>query len=200
MQKEQIIGILLVGGESSRFGGQKAFAMYKDIPLFQYSLQILKECCDEVVIISHPNLKARLEEIVDVKIIEDIPRYKGLGPLAGIYSGMNEISGDLYMVLPCDTPMLDTELMKKLLQYRDNQKDAVVPKIKGKLQPLIAVYAASAKGMIQQLLDKQILKMATLLKHINVTYVSEDDIDCTSESFENVNFRDEYEKLIDTKK
>ncbi|MFC4322353.1 molybdenum cofactor guanylyltransferase [Litchfieldia salsa] len=189
------IGILLVGGESRRYGGEKAFARFNNNYLFQHSFQILTECCDEVVIISHPRLKSRIEDMVDVKVIEDIPIYRGLGPLAGIYSGMKEMCGDWYVVLPCDTPKMEQSIIKTLLNHRDDDLDAVIPVIKNRLQPLIGVYSAHTEMSIKKLLDQNVLKMTALLEECNVLYLKEDVLGCSEEHFKNINFFTDLENL-----
>jgi molybdenum cofactor guanylyltransferase len=196
----QTVGILLVGGESRRFGGEKAFARFNNKHFFQYSLQILMECCDEVVIISHPDLRSRIEGMVDVKVIEDIAMYKGLGPLAGIYSGMKELQGECYVVLPCDTPKMESSIIKALLHHREKHIDAVVPMIDGRVQPLIGVYSGHTQKIIKELLDQKTLKMTALLEASHVLYVTENHIGCSVEHFDNINFFTEYEKLKDETK
>ncbi|MGQ7146779.1 molybdenum cofactor guanylyltransferase, partial [Escherichia sp. SS-MK2] len=52
-------------------------------------------------------IKERVEQFVQVPVIEDIPHYKGNGPLAGIVSGMEYIEADWYAIMPCDAQELN---------------------------------------------------------------------------------------------
>ncbi|WP_078548160.1 molybdenum cofactor guanylyltransferase [Litchfieldia alkalitelluris] len=187
-KNEQIVGILLAGGVSRRFGSQKAFANLLDKPMFMYSLEVLKQTSDKVIVTSHPKISSQLARFCHEKIIEDVAAYRGLGPLAGLYSGMIEETGDWYTVLPCDTPKVSGKLMNRILSYRSKDIDAIIPKIKGKIQPLIGVYSARMTPMIKELLDKENLRMTSLLELGRIRYLTDVELNSMEEEFNNVNY------------
>lgn len=79
-EKEKLwAGVILAGGESSRFGEPKAFVRYNGKYFYEYSLQALVPFTNQVVIISHPSLTSRFSQDPAVKVTEDIPLFAGKG-------------------------------------------------------------------------------------------------------------------------
>ncbi len=191
----KIIGIILAGGESRRFGSPKALAVYNGKCLIQYSYELLKEYCDELIVISHSDLKAQLKSVVEIEITEDLGMYKGKGPLAGIMTGMEEKRGDWYMVMPCDTPKMSEKVLSTLLKCRSNEYDAVIPIVNGKIQPLAGIYHIEIKPKIKSLLEQNIYKMTALLDMCNVRYISEQELGVGGEEFMNINHFSDFEQL-----
>ena len=69
--------------------------------------------CDEVIVVTRP--ESYWNVFRQVWLITDIPEYAGCGPLAGILSAMESVEADRYVVLPCDMPYVDGEVMLKLV-------------------------------------------------------------------------------------
>ncbi len=69
-------GIVLAGGMSSRFGEPKALASWQGSTFIEHILKVMTSTLQEVVVISHSDIKERVEKLVQVPVIEDIPHYK----------------------------------------------------------------------------------------------------------------------------
>ena len=82
-------GIVLAGGMSSRFGEPKALASWQGSTFIEHILKVMTSTLQEVVVISHSDLKERVEKLVQVPVIEDIPHYKGTGHLLELYQVWN---------------------------------------------------------------------------------------------------------------
>lgn len=69
-----ILGAILAGGKSSRFGCDKALALVHNKPLMQHAIDRLEPQVDAIVCCGHawPN----------IEMISDLPT-QGLGPLGG---------------------------------------------------------------------------------------------------------------------
>ncbi|HHT7190571.1 TPA: molybdenum cofactor guanylyltransferase [Bacillus cereus] len=185
-------GIVLAGGMSSRFGEPKALASWRGSTFIEHILKAMENALQEVVVISHSNIKEQLERFVQVPIIEDIPHYKGNGPLAGIVSGMEYIEADWYVIMPCDAPNVSPEWFTILLEQTSNEYDAVVPIINGRKQPLLAAYHSRVKEKIYTLLQEEKRSMGQLLSQCNVKYVAGEDVQANAEWFLNMNTKEEY--------
>ena len=80
--KNNITGIILAGGKSSRMGSDKGFLKLNDKRFVLYSIEALKPLVSEILIVSDNENY----DTFGYKRIEDI--IKNSGPVAGIYSGL----------------------------------------------------------------------------------------------------------------
>ncbi|PGD05466.1 molybdenum cofactor guanylyltransferase [Bacillus wiedmannii] len=185
-------GIVLAGGISSRFGEPKALAIWKGTTFVEHIVKVMGNTLQDIVVISHTDIKERVEQLVQVPVIEDIPHYKGNGPLAGIVSGMEYIEADWYAIMPCDAPNVSREWFTILLEQTSNEYDAVVPIINGRKQLLLAAYHNRMKEKIYALLQEEKRSVGQLLLQCNVKYVAGEDVQANADWFINVNTKEEY--------
>lgn len=156
------VGVLLAGGQSRRFGSPKAFATYEGRPFYRYSLDALRPFCDELVVVARPEFAEFFPN--DVHVTTDLDSFTGMGPLAGIVSAMEMIEADRYVVLPCDMPFIEANVIEKLLQLHEG--DVTAATVEGKHHPLVSVWNANVKPTIRQaLLEGQRRVMHVLAKH-----------------------------------
>lgn len=193
----KIIGIVLAGGISRRFGRPKAFAVYKEKYFYEWAKEALKPNTNELVIVSHPDLKKEFERNDDGHIEEDIAPFQGKGPLAGIYTAMKAYEGEWYAVLPCDTPKMTPIVMKKIKSLITEDVDAIVPVINGKFQPLIAMYHKRTQSLIEERLAEGDYRMKSLLDSCRVRWVTEKELQVDGEEFENINDETLFQSLLD---
>lgn len=147
---KQTVGILLAGGQSRRFGSPKAFAEFQGHPFYHYSLEALRLYCEEIVIVARPEFLEKLPE--ELHLTTDVEMYAGMGPLAGILSGMEAVQAERYVVLPCDMPFIEERVIGKLLDRHRGEVSAVT--VDGKLHPLVSIWKNSVKPTIRQALDE----------------------------------------------
>ncbi|WP_168733814.1 molybdenum cofactor guanylyltransferase [Metabacillus sediminilitoris] len=190
-----IVGVLLAGGESRRFGQPKAFAKFKELTFWEHSYDAMKNITDRQLIISHPALVERFRDDSLCQVFTDNEEVKGKGPLAGIYTAMEIENAEWFVVLSCDIPYINEKTIQTLLDLRHQNVKAVIPNIKGKLHPLIGVYHKSILSIISKQLENHEHKMISLLEKIAVLYVSENDIDVDLKSFSNINSQKDYLQL-----
>lgn len=191
-----ITGLLLAGGESRRFGSPKAFAIYHDKPFYQVVLNQLYPVVDEAIIVTKENFinQFRLKPKENVKVIKDEVAFQGMGPLAGIYSGINQSNGNYCLTVACDMPYLTDGLFSFLIEELSTHRDAmaIVPVSSGRRQPLCALYHSSCQPIIEELLLSGKRRMNDLLKTIDVHFV---EVENREKQFLNVNTREEF-KLV----
>jgi molybdopterin-guanine dinucleotide biosynthesis protein A len=104
----KVLGAILAGGRSSRFGSDKATALFDGRPLIDCAITTLRDQVDEVIICGPSKYGFRC--------IADRP-VPGLGPLGGINAALLDADDrgfDIVVTLPCDTPIIPDELVSRL--------------------------------------------------------------------------------------
>lgn len=188
-----ILGVVLAGGESKRFGKPKAFALKNQIPFYRYSIQAIEPFVKETVIVTNPKLKPLfVEKEKNFKILTDLKQYQGQGPLAGIYTAMNNMNASWYMVIPIDVPFVKPWVFELLTNRMGEEVDAIVPMVNGKKQPLFSLYHHSIKNKIKKQLDMGERSLHQLLKLQRVLYIPIKE----AKPFININSRKDYDRFI----
>jgi molybdopterin-guanine dinucleotide biosynthesis protein A len=90
-------GVLLVGGESRRFGSPKEDAEYDGETLHERAWRLLGEACDERLVVGRGGLAD-----------------PGTGPVAAIAAGLRAARHDLVVVVPVDMPRLTADALHAL--------------------------------------------------------------------------------------
>ncbi|MDV6378840.1 molybdenum cofactor guanylyltransferase [Sporosarcina sp. GW1-11] len=145
---KQTVGILLAGGQSRRFGEPKAFAKYEGQPFYRYSVEALRPFCEEIIVVTRPEFVERFPR--DLHVTTDSDLFAGMGPLAGILSAMELVDAERYIVLPCDMPFMEHDVIANLLAR--HQGDVTGVTVEGKLHPLVSIWRGTVKPTIRQAL------------------------------------------------
>lgn len=109
-----LLGAVLAGGGSRRFGSPKTVARLHGTPLWQLAAERLGAVCDDVVaVVNHP----RVAQQVDVETLPD--RRPLMGPLGGIDAALSRAvaSGhEAVLVLAVDMPWVGTGALRLLVE------------------------------------------------------------------------------------
>lgn len=112
------------------------------------------------------------------------------GPVGGLEAGLAAMRSDRGVVVACDMPLLDGDLLRYLASLCDSY-EAVVPIWDSQPQPLHAVYAASCLPVVQRLLNRDIVPaLSDLLGELHVRFVTADELrlfNAPASSFTNIN-------------
>jgi len=192
----RMAGAILAGGESRRFGSPKAFAKQNGVYFFQRAVEALRPFVQELYIVSHPTLVARFQQETNEKVIVDEEKYRGQGPLAGIYTVMKQTEADWVFVLPCDMPYMRASTIGNMVSYIDASFDIVVSAHFGRVQPLVGAYHRRVIGDIERLLKAGNNRMFWLLEKSRVRYVNEEDFFEDERVFRNINRAAEYDDIV----
>ncbi|MEI5907088.1 molybdenum cofactor guanylyltransferase [Bacillus spongiae] len=189
-----IIGVVMAGGKSTRFGSDKAFALYQGTPLYEYSIKTLTEVVNKTVMVTNDNLLQTYRDKTDLEIKSDLPPFQNCGPLGGLYTALTSWQADWYLVLPIDVPLMNKRMLQRMLAYIDGKVDAVVPVIHTKKQPLIAVYHFTVKDILREQLNKQDYQVTNFLDKLSVRYLDEQDGE--NSFFHNINTQMDYKMYL----
>lgn len=142
-------GLILIGGNSSRMGTDKAFITYHQKPQWLHLFDIMKSICDEVLISCNINQVHLFSD--EYKVIVDHPLFKDAGPMTGVLSAFHLHNDVSLMVVGCDYPKLELSDLQFLLQSADEQSDVVCYKNPASNidEPLISWYNPSVNIPMQ---------------------------------------------------
>lgn len=186
--------IVLAGGRSSRLGQDKTSVMIAGESLVQRIITRLAPLDSEVVVVfSQEGCDATLPG-PKLTTVQDI--YPGAGSLGGVYTGLMNSTSFHNLVVACDMPFLNIELLRYMMDLSP-EFDAVVPRVEGKVEPLHAVYSKNCLPPISELLGQGDFRVYRLLNLVRVRYVEQAEIDRFDPehlSFFNVNTKADLEK------
>lgn len=189
-----ITGIILAGGKSSRYGINKALVEVNGERLIERVVRVMEPIFEHLILVTNtPQEYAYLQLPMVVDLIQ------GLGPLGGIYTGLETISEEAGFFMACDMPFLNSGLIRHMVETREDF-DAVVPKIDWKIETLHAIYTKGCLPAIRQLIDAREYQVIKFFRKVRVRYLSEEEIrafDPELRSFFNIN---RPEELSDAKK
>ena len=181
-----------------RLGRVKALERINEQSLIERTIDCLSTVSQALLVVSSreqfrliaaARLKGRL--IVDI--------YPGKGVLGGIYTGLTSADSFYSLVVGCDMPFLNRDLLCYLIEIAPSF-DVVVPRIDNMLEPLHAVYSRDCLAPIKELIGKDRLGISQLFKLVKTRYVDKDEIakfDPRCLSFFNINTLDDMKKAKD---
>ncbi|MEW6669387.1 MAG: molybdenum cofactor guanylyltransferase [Thermodesulfobacteriota bacterium] len=164
---QEVTGVILAGGKSTRYGRNKAFVRIDGVPLIERVIRVMGSVFDQPLLITNtPEEYAHL----NLPMVEDL--IKGLGPLGGIYTGLKSISGKAGFFVACDMPFLNGPLIRRIVEMQGDT-DAVVPRLGRMVEPLHALYAKTCIGAIEELIRSGNIQILQFFLKVRVTYVDE---------------------------
>jgi molybdopterin-guanine dinucleotide biosynthesis protein A len=148
-----VVGLVLAGGRSVRFGGEKAAALLDDKPLLQWAAERLRSVCASVGANVRPGTEAEaVAQTLGLPVLHD-EAGDATGPLAGVKVGLiwaGEQGARTLAVSPCDAPLLPDDLYVRLLEHAAG--GAAMAETSDGRQPLCAVWPVSALPAVREAL------------------------------------------------
>jgi molybdopterin-guanine dinucleotide biosynthesis protein A len=108
-ERQRLLGAVLAGGRSSRFGGDKALALLQGKPLLLHAVDAIRPNTDKVVICGR--------QVSGYDCLSDRPR-PDLGPLGGLNAALHHAAGNGFqgvLTIACDMPFFPNALARSLL-------------------------------------------------------------------------------------
>ena len=136
---ERRAGAILAGGRARRFGGTaKGLALVGGARIVDRVVAALREVAGDIVLVgASPAVAATLPSL---RVVPD--ETPGAGPLGGIIAALRA-SGRDTLVVAWDMPFVTAKELRPLLDDRGDA-DAVAWEADGRVEPLCALYRASA--------------------------------------------------------
>ena len=191
-QIDQVAGVILAGGKSSRFGSNKALALHQGNALIQGIAHRLAGLFPETLLITNtPENYAFL----GWPMAGD--QYHDCGPLAGIHAALRTISQPRAFICGCDMPLLNHDLIRFLCQLPGDHEVAL-PWLPEGPEPLYAVYSKRALPVIEDNLAKNQCKIGMVYEKLRIRKVGAEELlqilpDFTT--FQNINHQHDLARL-----
>lgn len=190
--KDDVTGVILVGGKSTRIARDKAFLPIGGVPVFEKVLDALTTTLERVILVGdRPERFAKY----------GLPVYPDIYPgssLGGLYTGLH-VSGTPYIfAAPCDLPFPSAGLLRYLVSLREGY-DVVVPITSGHPEPLFALYSKECLDPMRELLEAGNFRIFDVYPRVRVRRVQGAELvpfDRSGSAFRNVNTPEEYESAL----
>jgi len=153
MDPSHVLGVVIAGGRSVRFGGEKAVALLAGKPLLMWAVQRLQRSCVTVAVNTRPGTEAEaLARSENLPVVHDVEG-DAAGPLSGVKVGLlwaAERGARAIAVSPCDVPLLPDDLFPRLIEAAGS--GASMAETAEGHQPLCAVWPVSALDKVAEAL------------------------------------------------
>ncbi len=172
---ETVTVAILAGGNSKRFGSEKALAEYRGRPLVTHMVDVARKLSSEIMIVVSDEAQGEsLKKVVsDIRIAVDPPGETKCA-LTGALTAFEHTTTAYALLLPVDSPLANSDLLRMLIRLGPGH-GAVVPSWpSGYIEPLHSVYLAEhAYFHGLKVIDEGFHKMSDLLDRLqSVLYVS----------------------------
>ena len=195
MIENNILGIILAGGKSSRFGEDKSTVKLGNKTLLDHTVNKIENEFNEILVIS--NNKELNFKNKKFQVIEDCIEGQ-LGPLVGILTAMKwvkENKKDYRWVssFPCDTPFFDINLTNKLkLKTNNTSKKLIFLNSEKKRHNIFGAWSIDLIKILENDLKKNFRKV-----EIWADKIGYESININIEKFDkflNINTKKDFEK------
>ena len=194
MKEHNILGVILAGGKSSRFGSNKSLSKLANNKLIEHVINKIDSHFSEILVVSNDSsLKIENHKI---KIIKDcITGY--LGPLAGVLSAIKYANSyknkyKWIITFPCDTPFFNSIIIKKMFE-KINLAEEKIYFIKEKKQRhnIFGMWSTSLEKTLEDDLNNNFRKVDLWADKIGCSFI-EKDVQNKNE-FLNINTKEDLE-------
>lgn len=188
--QQHITGLILAGGRGMRMGGvDKGLQTLQGKPMIAHVIQRLQPQVDRIMINANQNLDRYREFNFPVWSDE---KNDYAGPLAGMQAGLIHCETAYMLTVPCDTPMLPTDLVTQLATALEKSTaDIAVANTKQhdriNRQPVFCLMKKTVLTDLTTALERGVRKVDLWLAEKNVVDVVFDD----ETAFANINTLEE---------
>ncbi len=189
-----VTGAILAGGESRRFGRNKALELYRGKRFIDHCVESLRRHCVPVLVVAND-----LNLYFDVRatLIQDVIPHQG--PLGGIYTALLFSPSEWVLVKATDMPFLVPELITLMFQRRGGV-DVVVPTVGEHYEPLLALYHRRCLPAVAGALQAKERRIVQFFRKVRVCTLAEAEwrmADPQGLSLWNVNTPEDWQQLPD---
>ena len=197
MEHNNILGTVLAGGKSQRFGEDKSQVKLGDKLLIDYILSEIIDEFNEVLVVS--NNLINFKESEKISLIKDFK--KDLGPLGGVLTAMKWVKDNnkdyqWISTFPADTPFFKNQILKDFLN-KINMEEGKLFFIKSNntRHNIFGLWSIDLMDKLEEDLNKGERKVEVWansigVKSINMKFENEDP-------FFNINTKDDLKKAME---
>jgi molybdopterin-guanine dinucleotide biosynthesis protein A len=146
-------------------------------------------CSRVLIVLAEDQPEPRLDPpCVPVQFVRDtVP---GQGPLQGLLSGLQRMSSGWAVLCSCDAPLIQSEVLRLLIDAATENAFAVLAEVGGQVQPFPSALSVAALGALRERFasgERRITQALQALPHITITQRQVEAVDPQLLSFRNVN-------------
>lgn len=177
-----INGLILSGGLSTRMGEDKRLISYHGKSQEQYLFDVLISYCSEVYVSINQNQQTNLPNIVDLDLSIK-------SPIVGILSAFEKNPETAWLVVACDMPFVDQQVIEYLINHRNPDKFATAFMNPEEYfpEPLLTIYEPKIFEKLQEAVNQGKKSPMKILQRLEVELLPVID----KEILNNINTKDE---------
>ena len=161
-----VTGIILAGGVSRRLGYRnKALLRIGNRSVIERVMDALSEVTESILLIT--NSLGEFEHL-NLPMFRDI--LPGSGSLGGIYTGLEVSKAHHNLVIACDMPFIQPDLLTLLTNHREDF-DVVIPMARDGHQPICAIYSKNCIESAEAQIKTGNLKIIDFFPHVRVNRI-----------------------------
>ncbi|MGR9115783.1 MAG: molybdenum cofactor guanylyltransferase MobA [Gammaproteobacteria bacterium] len=189
----KVTGVILAGGLARRMHNQdKGLLLFHGRPMVSYAIAAMEPLVSGVLVNANRNKEVYAQFGWPV-VADQNANFEG--PLAGILAAMEFADTEILLVMPCDSPLIKTVHLEKMLAARSESDADIAVAFDGeRLHPVFLVIKTRLKSSLQEYLASGQRKIDRWLgKHATIKV----DFSGEPEVFVNVNTLTELSALED---
>jgi molybdopterin-guanine dinucleotide biosynthesis protein A len=188
---DSVTGIVLAGGASRRMGRDKAFLELDGRSLIEVVIDRMASVCAEVLVAASD---ARLYVGLGVPAVED--HFHGVGALGGLHAGLEAATHELALVVGCDMPFLNPDLLRAFSGWAEGfDVTVLVHGDEQHIEPLHGAYRRTCLPAIEEAVRAKRRRIVSFFPQVRVRYVTQQEVtplDPDLRSFRNINTPQEW--------
>lgn len=170
--------IILAGGKSSRMGSDKGLMVWNGKPMIAHVIHATQKITSDILVVTNN------EEYTQFGLPVFPDEQTDKGPLAGLLSGLRKTKYEYNLVLSCDIPGIQPEVLNYLFASCSGY-DITLLRVKDDVHPLIGVYRTTCIPIIESQLQNGQLRLKDLFKLVQTQILSGEQFD--QQNFRNLN-------------
>lgn len=184
--------VILAGGRARRFDGQdKGLIKVNKIRLIDHVVNHIQPQVSNILISANRNID-EYKKLGFAVLTDNNHNYDG--PLAGILSALEYINDGLLAVVPCDMPIIPSDIIARLQQQLiTTQADICSVSINDKLQPLLSIMHKHVHKSLNKFLSAGNHKVQDWLAQQNMATLNLDN-QFSLFNINNINDLEEFER------
>lgn len=184
MRSDPITGIILAGGNSSRFGTDKTQYLLNGKSLINYSIEVLQPICDEIIISTN-----KPDDFKNKGFLTVMDKFVNCGPLGGIFSSLVKSKTEHNLIIGCDMPNLCTDLFRKILVNK-NGYDIVIPVHNGNTETMASYFNKSVLITLEDAILSKKYKITEAISGLNTYFLDVSIFEFyNNDLFKNINYK-----------
>ena len=174
---------ILIGGQSKRYGSIKWKEKINGVMILDHIWNCCKNFQYRYLIGKNNFTIPNYDLILDELIIQS--------PISGLYTALNHSKTEWNMILSCDLPLLNSNILEKIWKKSEKKFDAIIPYVNNKPQYTWALYNKKCLPTIKSNIDSGFYSIHNIVKQIKTS----DIIFKNETAFFNMNTRKDYKKI-----